>query len=275
MSMKILILYFSATRNTAGIAHELKTGFTELGATVDEVDITPPSARKPGVDFEPYDAIVFGFPVHSWRAPRVVRDGLRTLDGRQKKCSTFFTYGGFGIHPAHESTRRILTEQGFVVVSSAEFLAPHTFNLGGWKAMEGRPDISDHAVAREYTGQTFRHFAGDDPAVLGNLEATHYRDDELDAIESFRFRIVTRLPSRKGKECSMCGACEKICPSRAMDAVKGEADPNQCIVCLGCIAACLEKALSVNDLSVSWGMKLKMEKITVEEMGSKKSRIYL
>ncbi|MDV2480709.1 4Fe-4S ferredoxin [Methanoculleus sp. Wushi-C6] len=273
--MKILILYFSATGNTAGIAHELRTRFTELGVTADEVDITPPAVRRDGVAIEPYDAVVFGFPVHSWRAPAVVRDWLRTLDGRQKRCSTFFTYGGFGIHPAHESTRKILTGQGFVVVSSAEFLAPHTFNLGGWKAMEGRPDTSDLEVAREYAARTLQRFAGTDQAVLGSLEATRYSDDELDAIERFRFRVVTELPSRTGRECSMCRACEEICPAEAMDAARGEADPDRCIVCLGCVAACPEQALSVNDLSASWDMKLKMEKITVAEMESKKSRIYL
>jgi hypothetical protein len=45
----------------------------------------------------------------------------------------FFTYGGFGVHPTHYSTRQILKEQNFIVVSSAEFLGAHTFNLGGWR----------------------------------------------------------------------------------------------------------------------------------------------
>ena len=50
----------------------------------------------------------------------------------------FFTYGGFGVHPAHHATREILEERHFRVVSSAEFLGAHTFNRAGWEAMVDR-----------------------------------------------------------------------------------------------------------------------------------------
>ena len=45
---------------------------------------------------------------------------MKTLEGQGKKCAMFFTYGGFGVHPTHYSTRQILENQNFVVVSSAE-----------------------------------------------------------------------------------------------------------------------------------------------------------
>ncbi|HSQ85629.1 MAG TPA: flavodoxin domain-containing protein [Desulfobacterales bacterium] len=129
--MKVLILYFSATGNTAKIAKVIEEKFKEEGVRVTMSDITPLGERQRKIDFEPYQAVVFGAPVHSRRAPRAVRDWLRTLDGQGKKCSMFFTYGGFGVHPTHYSTRQILKEQNFIVVSSAEFLSAHTFNLGG------------------------------------------------------------------------------------------------------------------------------------------------
>jgi len=273
--MRILIPCFSATGNTALIAHVLHKKFTGLGASVDEIDITPHSARTAGIDLEPYDAVVFGFPVHSWRAPRVVRDWLRTLEGRKKKCSTFFTYGGFGIHPAHESTRRILAGQGFSVVSSAEFLAPHTFNLGGWKAMEDRPNPADLALADDYATKTFQRFTGKDPGILGECEPTRYSEEELDAIESFRFRVLTHLPSRNGNDCSMCRVCEATCPAGAMDAGSGNADPGRCIACLKCVAVCEDHALIINDMTASWEQKLAMEQITEQGMRAKQSRIYL
>ena len=49
---------------------------------------------------------------------------------------------------------RYWKEQHFRVVSSAEFLGAHTFNLGGWKALEERPDERDVAVAKEYVEKT-------------------------------------------------------------------------------------------------------------------------
>ena len=63
-------------------------------------------------------------------------------------CYFFQAYGGLTVHPIHFSTREILENRGFDLVSSAEFLAKHTFNIGGWSALEDRPNESDFGVAR-------------------------------------------------------------------------------------------------------------------------------
>ena len=273
--MRVLILYFSATGNTAKMAKVINDEFKEMGAEVESKDITPYSERSKKVNLEPYQAVIFGAPIHSWRAPRVVREWLRTLDGQGKKCAMFFTYGGFCVHPTHYSTRKILNEQNFVVVSSAEFLGAHTFNLGGWKAMEDRPDASDIDIAKEYAVRTYKRFTGEDPGILGELEKTEYTEEQLDSIETFRFNVLTQLPTRSGEECSMCGVCEESCPTGAMDAESGESDKEKCIACLACVADCPDSVLKVNDMSKSWSFKLEMEKITEESLKGQKSKIYL
>jgi len=273
--MKVLMLYFSATGNTRKIAKVIGDTFTTMGTKVTQVDITAHKDHQKTIDLKPYDAVIFGAPIHSWRAPRVVREWMKTLDGRGKKCSMFFTYGGFGVHPTHYSTRQILENQNFIVVSSAEFLGFHTFNLGGWKAMAGRPDASDFELAGEYSRLTYQRFAGEDPGILGELEKTRHTEAELDSIEPFRFKVVTQLPTRDGKECCMCLVCEELCPSGAMSAEAGEADSFKCIACLACVANCPEDALRINDMSESWSFKLSMEKISEESMKEKKGKIYL
>jgi len=269
------MLYFSATGNTRKIAKVIGDAFTAMGADVTQRDITAHADRQKTIDLKPFDALVFGAPIHSWRAPRVVREWMKTLDGRGKKCSMFFTYGGFGVHPTHFSTRQILEKQNFIVVASAEFLGFHTFNLGGWKAMEGRPDGSDFELAKEYARLTYKRFSGEDAKILGNLERTQHTEAELDAIESFRFKVLTQLPTRDGKECCMCLACEELCPTGAMNAESGEADKGNCIACLSCVANCPEDALRINDMSESWSFKLAMEKISEESMKEKRGEIYL
>ena len=230
--------------------------------------------RQEPIDVTPHDAVVFGAPIHVRRAPRLMREWLRTLDGQGKKCAMYFTYGGFGVHPTHYSTRGILEEQHFRVVSSAEFLGTHTFNLGGWKAMEGRPDERDFAVAREYVERTYRRFADEDENLLGELERTGYSEEQLDAAEAMRFKVLTRLPSRGGRECGMCLLCEEACPAGAFRAASGEADAGKCIACLACVAHCPEQALEINDMSESWPFKLKEEKVTEESLEELESRVY-
>jgi len=273
--MKVLILYFSATGNTAKMAKVIEEKFKDEGVMVTMSEITPLAERQRKINFEPYQAVVFGAPVHSRRAPRIMRDWLKTLDGKGKRCSMFFTYGGFGVHPAHHSTREILKEQNFIVVSSAEFLGAHTFNLGGWRALGDRPNKSDFEVARDYVERTHKRFAGEDDRILGELEKTEYTEEQLDsAEEKARFKVITQLPTRGGKECSMCLNCEELCPTGAMEAESGEADKEKCIACLACVSSCPEQALKINDTSKSWSIKLDMEKVTEESIKEQKSKIY-
>jgi len=273
--MKILILYFSATGNTAKMAKVIEERFVEVGCKVAMADMTSFVNRQEEIDLTPYEAVVFGAPVHVRRAPRVMREWLRTLTGQGKNCSMFFTYGGFGVHPAHYSTRQILAEQNFRVVSSAEFLSVHTFNLGGWKAMEGRPDKRDFAIAKEYVDKTYLRFINEDENLLGELEKTEYPEELLDAAEASRFKILTQLPTRGGQDCGMCLECEELCPTGAIEAESGEADKGKCIACLACVANCPEQVLEINDMSKSWPLKLKEENTTEKSLKELESRIYL
>ncbi|UCD33480.1 MAG: hypothetical protein JSV38_06335, partial [Desulfobacterales bacterium] len=60
--MKVLILYFSATENTAKIAKVIEEKFKEEGIGVTMSDITPLAERQTRIDLEPYQAVVFGAP---------------------------------------------------------------------------------------------------------------------------------------------------------------------------------------------------------------------
>jgi ferredoxin/flavodoxin len=272
--MNVLMAYFSATGNTAKMAAVIGERFADMGAEVTTLDVTSLRQRQEEIDLTSYDAAVFGAPVHARRAPRVMREWLGALNGQGKKCSMFFTYGGFGVHPTHYSTRQILEEQHFSVVSSAEFLGAHTFNLGGWRAMEGRPDERDVAVAGEYVEVTYKRFTGEDESLLGELEKTEYPEGLLDAAEAKRFKVVTQLPTRGGAECGMCLVCEESCPTGAMDAELGEADRGKCIACLACVANCPDQVLAINDTSKSWPLKLEKEHATEESLRGHTSKVY-
>ena len=273
--MKILLCCFSATGNTAAVAEALGRRLSELGAEVDAVDITLPSSREQPIDMTPYQAAVFGAPIHSSRAPRVVRNWLETLDGQGKKCATFFTYGGFLVHPTHYSTREILKRRNFNVVASAEFLGCHTYNLGGWQSMEGRPDASDLALAAQFAEKILDRFSGKDPAVVAELEPTQLTETQLDNMEKGRYKAVTKLPTRDGAECQMCLLCEEQCPAGAMNAQTGQADPNLCIVCLRCFKNCPDQALKINDLSAAFRAKMEKDQTTPSALQGKKSKLYL
>jgi ferredoxin/flavodoxin len=273
--MNIAIIFFSATGNTRKMAEVIKDAFLGENAEVDLFDVTTMDSRKANTDFSFYDALIFGLPVHSLRAPRLMRQWLKTLDGKGRKCGMFFTYGGFEIHPAHYSTAKILEERNFTVVSSAEFPGKHTYNLGGWRAFTDRPDSREFKLAKDYVKATYRRFTGEDKNMIGELERSIFSDEELDHFESLRYKMITTLPTREGAECGMCGTCESVCSTGAMDYTAGEVNPNKCIACLGCVANCPENALKINSTELFWDKKLSMSKITETELNDQMGKIYL
>ena len=179
------------------------------------------------------------------------------------------------MHPAHESTRVLLNNCGFTVIASAEFPGAHTFNLGGWKALPDRPDIRDAELARQYADAVCKRFGDEDGGVLGELDKSTFSDEQLDLFESYRFKVLSQLPGRNGTACSQCGVCEETCPTGAMDATLGQADPQRCIACLRCVYSCPEQVLQINDTSASWEKKLTMGNTTEAEINRKTGRIYL
>lgn len=273
--MKVAIVFFSATNNTKTMATVIKKELEEMGASAKMHDITPASARQHHMSFSAYDAVVFGFPVHSLRAPRVVREWLQGLDGEGKKCSMFFTYGGFMVHPSHHSTRQILNRQGFVVVSSAEFPGAHTFNIGGWCAFPERPNDQEFDQARQYVIATYRRFSGEDENIVGELDRGTFDEEKLDQFESFRFKVISQFPTRYGEGCSMCRLCENACPTGAMNHETGEAKGDRCIACLRCVVLCPDQVLKINSTRESWESKLTMSRTSEAELNEQVGKIYL
>ncbi len=270
--MKVLVAYFSASGATARLAEVISGAMSEQGPEVETMDITPFDARQ-RFSLQGFDAVVFGFPVYANRAPRVMREWLSTLDGEGRRCATFFTYGGIEVHPAHLSTREILESRGFKLVSSAEFLARHTFNIAGWEALEDRPDRSDFDVAKEFAEKNLERLKETDPPVPGEFPAG--KDYEtLDQTEAGMKLVVKQFPSRQGEDCSMCMECEEQCPTRAICAETGEADTDKCILCLRCVYICPDEVLSVSDMSPLFHAVLSKNNESKESLSRKESRTY-
>ncbi len=271
----VIIVYFSATGNTKKIADTIQKKLEALNVIATQYDITSYQNRNRKLSFAQYDAIIFGFPIYSLRAPRVCREWLKQQSGEGKRCSVFFSYGGFEKEPAHYYMKELLENCNFKIVSTAEFLGAHTFNYSGWKAVEGRPNQSDLRIAEEYTVKTLQRFKDNDFKTISDFEKAKFTPEQLDKAEKYRFHLIKQLPTRGGRECSLCMLCEKLCPTASMNAIKDTVDTKSCIACFRCIANCPEGVLHTNDITNEWENKLKMHNATKEEIDKQESRIFL
>ncbi|MBD3254643.1 MAG: 4Fe-4S ferredoxin [Candidatus Lokiarchaeota archaeon] len=273
--MLISIIYFSATGNTAKIAQTVHQELAKISEVkkIEMHDITSFAQRKKSIPIQEYDLIFFGFPIYAWKAPLVARDWLKTLDGKGTHCSVFFTYGGINVGVSHYDIKKILETQHFKLVSTAEILASHTFNLCGWNLLESRPNNADIGLAKEYALKTYQKIKKGHPETV-IFENPKYSQEIIAKIEKNPKRAV-KVPSRNSVECSMCKECEIMCPTDAMDAEKGYVDRKKCIRCLKCVVNCPDQVLKVPDLSKICDLILKREHLTRSKVKEKQSKIYI
>ena len=270
--MTVAIFYFSPTGSTAQIAKVVLKTLLDLKIEVEEHDITSFSNRQESIDFQNYELIFFGFPVYVHRAPSLIREWILTLDGKGRRCSTFFTYGGISMGMAHYDTHERLKRQNFQPFSSAEFVAKHTYNLGGWELLENRPNENDFSIARQYTMKTYQAVKNSFYSNL-SFKEPHTTEKKLKRLN--RGRSGVKPPSREGQSCSMCLECEKECPSNAMNAQIGEADKKICIKCLRCVYICPDGVLKTNDLTPFYKLIVEKGPQSLSKIENKQSKFYV
>jgi ferredoxin len=272
---KVALIYFSATHVTKTYAEVIHEELLKRGCEALLMDVTGYGARQKLLPVDDFDGFVFGFPVFADFAPSVINEWLPTLDGKGRKCATFFTYGGRTTGYAHFHTRLLLERAGFRVQFSAEFLGRHTFNVAGWRALPNRPDERDFAVAREFAALALERFATDSPQMF-TLQKPFAYNSTMELLQR-RKKSAERgwcHPVRFVEECGMCGSCEIECPTRAFDADTGFSDPLRCIECMHCVYICPEQAIKIDErMKDAYDDFLADWHLTEEMMDEKKSKI--
>lgn len=269
--MKIAIIYFSGTGVTEGyakiIANELEQ---EEGEVVSLHNITSIKDRKAGVDFELYDAIIFGFPIYVGRLPTVVEAWLDTLHV-EKQCSMYFTFGGRELEWGHQTGYYLLSKKAnFTVVLSAEFVGKHSFNVAkGWDMASDRPSSHDIGIAKDFALESLRRFQSNDIKWDYNLENFDYQPK---VIKESTGPFAIFLPF-KTQDCRMCYLCERECPTSAFNLALGKAKNGVCIQCMHCVTICPDSAIEVGDATELFQRFKTSLKLSLENVRNKKSRI--
>ena len=273
--LEIALVYFSATHVTKIYAKVIEKELVERGCSVQLINVTPYASRQERLPVDDFDGFVFGFPVFGDFAPSVLNEWIPTLDGKGKRCATFFTYGARTTGYAHFHTKLLLEKAGFCVQFSGEFLGRHSFNVAGWRILPDRPDESDFAIAREFAALAVERFSQDSVEVLA-LQKPFAYNKVMEFLKQ-REKSAERgwcHPFRSVEECSMCLRCETECPNQAFDAEIGLSDPLKCIECMHCVYICPDEVLKVNEqMKGVYSAFLENWHLTEEMMREKKSKI--
>ena len=246
-------MFFSGTGTTEKtvklIAEEMAAALPETAfAKADDIDFTPPEARKEIYAFGEDDIVVFGTPVIAGRVPNVLLKFLNTLEGGEALAVPVVLYGNRNYDDALIELRNILEDRGFHTVAAAAFIGEHSFSK---VLAAGRPDAEDMACATEFAkavAARIESLDGNIPEpieVRGETPVRDYykpRDRHGEHIN-----ILKVKPKLDESRCTGCGKCVSACPMGSIkESAPGVVD-GICIKCCGCEKKCPEGALYFDD----------------------------
>jgi ferredoxin/flavodoxin len=267
--LKFAIIYFSGTGVTEGYAQTIADELIQKGEITSLLNITTIKNREAGIDFDLFDAVIFGFPVYGGRLPTVAETWLSNLKG-EKICSMFFTYGGRELEYAHQTGYFLLSKADFKVFLSAEFVGKHSFNVAqGWDLASDRPNSHDISIAKEFALESLKRFQSTD--VKWDYDTIGF-DYQPRVIKEIHGSFDIFFPY-KTRDCRMCYRCEKECPTDAFNLLLGKATNGVCIQCMHCVTICPDNVIEVGDATELFHKFKTSLDLSLENVKNKISRI--
>lgn len=262
--MRITIMYFSPSGNTAASAVEIGKSLKErCGAQVQMIDMTR-SAYFTADDkmtyiksvMKPHDVLIIGGPVYAHHLQYHVKDMINLLpepDGVTwgKIAMAFVTYGGISSGIALEEAGALLHESGRIVRGGLKIPAPHRMTRA-FRENEYKADVDPALVYDEIKRMADAVSTMTDGKSAEHSAALKYQPRMKKIVADVIFNEKTWHEKRYPKvridssACTGCGKCEKVCPVLRIGKEGTAVSMNgssSCIHCLNCVAECPAKAI--------------------------------
>lgn len=223
-----MIFYFSATGNSAWVAHRLASLTDDTAYDITTLHTLP--------NLQTTKQIGFVFPVYAWGAPEI----MATFAKKLPKGNTF----AFGVCTCGEDAG--LTMKQFAKLypldSSYSLIMPNNYIIGSdtdskevisSKLTLARKELAQIAQEIQQQKRTYRVHEGSLAGIKSHLANFGFN----------RFARSTK-PFFVTEACNGCGLCEKNCPASAISMKNSKPLWNvQCYQCMGCINQCPQQAI--------------------------------
>lgn len=252
--MKVLVLYFSGTGNTAYvgkyIADHLRHESGEIHvASIEDVDKSI---------IEEYDHLIFGFPVYACDIPLFVQKYLEELPLTISKSVFLYCTKAIASGVALSHAQQIFEKNGYRTMALADISMPGSDGLVFIK--------KDASMIRKIQKRDF----GNLPEANLIVEKLMKVQESIELGEDInRYKVISRIgPGKKiagqilkktypffenklkkkfwaNDSCIKCKKCEKICPSHNIEVNERVKFDDKCYLCMRCIHQCPVEAIQI------------------------------
>ncbi len=249
--MKILIFYFSGTGNTEKVAKAYADALAANGACVISESLPEAENKLADIDFDSYDLLGFGYPIHAFNAPA----NLLTLAEKlpkfaQSKRAFIFKTSGEPVRMSDVSSLKLiktLRKHNVQVTNEYQYVMPYNIIFRHsdrmayrmWNVAQKVIPI-DCAQILEGTPHSVKRM------FMGGLLAWFLRIEHWGArFNGKRYKV--------NKDCIRCGYCVRVCPTKniTIDEKGKFRFGNRCLMCMRCAFGCPKAAIEIG-LFKSW-----------------------
>ena len=237
------IIYYSATDTTANIVRAFSKGLRgELAFS--KIDMLSHENAAPSEA----DLLVFASPVYGGRIPDRIMKCFEKKCSAGKKIVGLAVYGNIHFGASLKQLRELAGKHNCSFIGAGAFIAEHTYSFADAPIAEGRPNAGDLEQALQFgiAVQKKIDAGGKTDVVLPPLDFPLL----LTKLPEITVRPVVKKPVITG-DCNRCGACAKLCPTKAIEADTLEIDAHKCIRCFACVKKCPRKARK-GELIIKW-----------------------
>lgn len=211
----------------------IKAVFSPTGGTRRIADAVAPSARfvdlcAPVSACTVEEALLVVLPVFAGRVPEVALERLQMLTPRPgTPAVAVVVYGNRAYEDALAELHAALSQQGYLVLAAAAFVAEHSVIRS---IAAGRPNAEDKAAAAAFGRAVMERLA---------LPAEEWQPVAVPGNPAPGERKKMPATPLVGEACGFCGCCAAVCPVGAIPAdAPDTTDASHCILCMRCVAEC-------------------------------------
>jgi len=240
----IAIYYFSGTGNTLFISETYNKYFLLKSKSVDlkpieNIEIVSSQGK--------YDMLVIAFPVHAFKAPKLVEKFINNLPSSTTKKPVLLLASCGGMPGSSFSIlNKILIKKGYYIASNFYYSMPDNVSFMFSKDLISEKEIMDKiALAKDKSFKDFTNlYSGKEEVIKSNIFKRSFSNIVF-------YFLSKSLKKNKWvvdyNKCIFCEICSKNCPTQNITVKKQKREvkfSDKCIMCTRCYNLCPVNAIN-------------------------------